>query len=293
MTKLEKYLIPSSINKNCSPLGIVIPFVRNTSPRISILLFYDYRTGRVERHLINAEKELYNNKQKYDTDVFMFKGKKYLIDNSEDYLINDKWNNLKFDNSLLNDGRLSKGFYKLFMHELIRDYLFTTIQFHESISYKFTNMNTIRRWTHPINKWLDTADLPLGSGDLSAKEKTIIHNDTYHSLKKIAGERSNFLIKTDFSKPLLLNVPTQFVNVFDSFENISDILKFESLKSKDYTLGISDLKSTIKFKGCNNIDTIEKRIRTFNNNILLRLNKMNNTPYPIIRNSTYFLFNDT
>lgn len=57
MTQLHKYLIPNSIDKIYAPLGIVISFVRNTSPRISILVYYDFRTGRIERHLINAEKE--------------------------------------------------------------------------------------------------------------------------------------------------------------------------------------------------------------------------------------------
>lgn len=46
----QDYLLPANINlKNNSPIGIVLPIIIAKPFKISILIFYDYRTGRVEK----------------------------------------------------------------------------------------------------------------------------------------------------------------------------------------------------------------------------------------------------
>jgi len=114
----------------------------NQTDLISLLLFLDFRTGRVERYLINSSnKDLIKKGVDYKEDWYFFwNNEKYKIFHENEHIINTEFTSL----SRLNDGQLTRTFYINFMSELLRDYL----QFNNS--FLDGNMASLKKLTSPL-----------------------------------------------------------------------------------------------------------------------------------------------
>ena len=116
---------------------------------ISILLFLDFRTGRVERFIINSSNPTLNlNKNKkgigldYKEDLFFtWNNEKFKVLHDSDH---GPWIDGETILSQLGDGKLNRKYYAFFIAELIRDYL--------KFFYSFNNGNiaSLRKLTLPI-----------------------------------------------------------------------------------------------------------------------------------------------
>jgi len=165
--EMKRYLLETSIknniqkdydNLNKNVVGAVL--VYNTKVKeldygepgsfnrinlISILLFLDFRTGRVERFIINSSDPKLNTK-KIDVGVD-YKEDLYFTWNNERYKVfhedEHSWGKLT-DLSTLGNGKLTKHYFILFMAELVRDYL------KYFNSYLNGNVASIRKLTSPI-----------------------------------------------------------------------------------------------------------------------------------------------
>jgi len=121
--KIQKFLV----GKNTNLIGTVLAFKRgknltNTlgfSAIFSYILYFDHRTARVERYLINANTKDVNHVNKYidlkqSTNIFHALQFKLLEE--------------------LNDGKLDRNFYSIFMLELLRSYVGYAPQYRCSVN---------------------------------------------------------------------------------------------------------------------------------------------------------------
>jgi hypothetical protein len=143
----QQYLMPKNTDK--TPLGIILAIHKNVPFKISILIFYDYRTGRIERYLVNSEKDINTSHWKdINNDIFIYKNQKFLLNNSHEH-DSESLDMQNIYNPLINDGKLSLDFFKMFIYELMRDYIYILSYEGGAPSYNYTNMDVIRRLTHP------------------------------------------------------------------------------------------------------------------------------------------------
>lgn len=260
------YLTPKNISPNVSPIGIILPFQITKPFKISILLFYDYRTGRVERYLVNSEKNIANTLWSTDeiSDVFYFKGKKHMIDNRK---IHEKTCLQDIYNPMLNDGLMSPDFYKAFIQELMRDYMATLLLTERGHSFNYTNMDVIRRLTHP------NFSNAIGSGWVAVNEEESLHASKHVRVERIAEKDNPLFLKTDFSKVLLLHEPRKFKDIFLKWLNSGNRVMCEPLEIKNNSQGLLDLKRTLDIKSIKSLSELDCRIRSFNYHIVLKLSR--------------------
>lgn len=263
-----KYLLPKNIDKKDSAIGIVLAFQLSTPIRVTILMFYDYRTGRIERYLVNSSQDLWNwrNINKDTTSKFSFKNNKYLVDNKDIHSLVD------FEgiyNPILKDGKFSQKFYENFINELLRDYLFSLVKLGKPVSFNYTNMDIIRALTRP---YLMLEKFSMGSGVTTDLEQERIHNDNYFKLRNILPYSPKEWLTTDYKLNLVIHIPQKFEKVFEDADK-NDKTHFKVLPSKDYTQGVIDLRRSLEIKTLTSLSDLESRIRTFNFNIVEQLRK--------------------
>lgn len=262
------YLLPKNVDKKDSAIGIVLPFQIFTPIRITILLFYDYRTGRIERYSVNSSQEMWKwkNVNKDTVSNFSFKNNKYIINNKDLHSITDFTG---IYDPILHDGKFSQKFYEHFINELLRDYIFSLAKLKKSVSFNYVNMDIIRALTRP---YFLTENHSMGAGFLQDKEQEIIHNDNYFKLKNIMPFYPKEFITTDYNLNLLIHIPRKFENVFENADKNKKTI-FKVLPIKDYSQGVIDLRRSLEIKTITSLPELEYRIRTFNHNIVEQLKK--------------------
>lgn len=261
-----EYLTPKNISPHVSPVGIILPFQITKPFKISILLFYDYRTARVERYLVNSEQNIANTSWSADkvSDIFWYNGQKHLIDNRS---IHEEMSYNDIYSPLLTDGLMSQDFYKAFIIELLRDYIMTLSALGQGHSYSYTNMDIIRRLTNP---WFP--ETQLGSGVIDHKDGKTIHLSKNIKSHNIKIKENILFLKTDFNKPLLIHEPRKFQNLFKRFISTNDFI-FEPLQIKDNSQGLIDLKRTLNIKSVKSLADLDSRISSFNHNVVFKLTR--------------------
>lgn len=263
-----KYLMPKNVDRKDSAIGIVLAFQLFTPVRVTILLFYDYRTGRIERYLVNSSLDSWNwwNIFTSNTSNFSFNKDKYLVENKDIHSLVDFQG---IYNPVSKDGKFSLKFYEDFIQELMRDYLWELVKQGKPQSFNYTNMDVIRSLTRPS---LMLKRFNMGSGVMSDTEKEKINDDDYLKLRNIRPYSPDCFIKTDYKLNLLIHVPKKFEKRFESAD-IDEKTFFKALPVQDYSQGVIDLKRSLQIKTVTSLSDLESRIRTFNYNIVEQLRK--------------------
>jgi len=302
--KLQKYLLETSINKekqsvttniNSNVLGAVLAFNTNikcnetfkTFNSLSLLVFLDLRTGRVERYLINSSDPKANDKGiDYKEDLyFTWENNKYRVFHDFEHSALDTTNL-----SEIGDGKLNIKFYSIFMAELLRDYL------HYFISFKNSNIATLRKLTAPIksptydyskiedNKTFSIQEnnpkikSGLGTGRISELEKNLINESYDYKLKDFEPFYAHKFIKNSDSptskNKWIIFVPKQLNNKM--IENWFNHFNFNLIYVNRNELPqlTKDFSRTLSIKTIPNIDNINTRIKTFNYNIVKNLQNL-------------------
>jgi hypothetical protein len=190
--KVRKYLLETniddnsqSVKKNENVFGAVLAY--NTKVKevdygepgsfnrfnlISVLLFLDFRTARVERYIINSSNPKLNlNKKNIGVD---YKKDLYFTWNNERYkLFHDLEHGPLRDETILSqlgDGKLTRKYYVFFIGELLRDY------FQLFGHFKDGNIASLRKITLPTKpaKFDENGKMissQLGVGKLLNNEK--------------------------------------------------------------------------------------------------------------------------
>lgn len=237
-------------------------------------MFFDYRTGRVERYLVNSEKDILNTPWTFKNNTFSFENKNYIINRTEEHKIPDF---SEVYAPLLNDGNLSSAFYRDFLSELKRDYIFSLDIRKQSYSYNYTNMDVIRMITRPSIDF--DADYQMGSGIIPHKDGELIQFSKNLKLKNFKWRESEIFFKTNFDLPFLIHVPKKFINT----EKDTQKVKLRELEIKNNCQAIMDLKRSLQIKTVTSLSDLDYRIRVFNYNFpdLLKKNE-------IIKDHEYF-----
>ena len=231
MTNLQKYLLGNEQHDK-NVIGTVLGFsttiltqkknklpkqnplsISNNSNRVSIFMFLDFRTGCIERYLINVSNLGPLTSTDFKEDVyFTWQGERYKMFHEFDHAPQtSNW-------SLMNigDGKLTKSFNFIFMVELIRDYLLW------EKSYNNGNMGSLRKLTTPQTPIQYSEDNPeelktssSGTGKLRKVEIEAIHESNHFSIKdfyQFNAERFiNYEKRTSDNKYTIL-APHKFKN---------------------------------------------------------------------------------
>jgi hypothetical protein len=286
--KIKNYLLPKNVDLNKeNVLGIILGFhnILKNKDELAVLLYYDFTTGRIERFLVNTPNKNVKDSYNFYNDYYYFNKKKYHIDLSEEHIPSKTiYDIYTFNQDIMNDGKLSTSFFKLFMFELLRDYLSNLLIFNRYISYDNPNMNLLRKLTSPLDwdfivNYLNNnniKDFKLGSGILNKKIENIINNDKNIKLKDISMFYHNQpLIKKNDNLPSIIYVPYIFkpISITKTLSKQNKII-VKILDKKDYSTSLLDLKSSLKFKEIENIQQLTNRIKHFNYHIGKRLEKL-------------------
>lgn len=325
--RIKSYLLETRINNklqraytNLNVNGIILAF--NTKIKyndnsnkyylLSLLLYLDLRTARVERYIMNSSDPIMNNKGiDFKEDVFyMWNNKKYKLFHKDKYTNTDLNDKL----SALGDGKLTRKFYELFMYELTRDYLI------KNISYKDGNMLSLIKLTAPTKHLIPivqqdslsndnnnnddlqlekdneiTKSFDLGTGVLNEVEKQAIAQSSNYSLKnfepfvakkfwmnecRFYGHRTLYFKDDNHRHRLgikfVVFVPKQLKNtsVEYHYDNINLTLIYT--QRKELPPIVNDLTRTLSMKTVKSPAQIYQRIKTFNYNIEKKLTKWTN-----------------
>lgn len=241
---------------------------------ITVLLFLDLRTARVERYLINSSDPKANEK---GTD---FKKDLYYTWNDERYkLFHDDEHEIEPTSltSSLGNGKFTSKFFTFFMSELLRDYLVTETSFFDG------NIATLRKITKPIKEFpkplnFDNKNLIIksaGTGELNEIEKDAISKSSDYSLPKIEGFKAQRFFNNkllDNSKAIIY-VPKQFKqNIIESwYFSAFHGCKLVYANMIDLSQIVKDLNRTISMKTLQHPSQISSRIQIFNYNVVKNL----------------------
>jgi len=273
---LKKYLVGNT-KETENLYGTILGFRKmidynktfKTFNHFSFLLFYDHRTGRIERYLINSSKidETRLNKENIEgyNEKIVYNGKEYNAYYEDEHIINE----VSSFNRLL-DGKLNRKFYTLFMFELFRDYL------QYETSYFNGNMANLRAWTLPlefrenINKETNEIEkFPLGTGNIELLIKPLAARNQeveYFDAKRYR-ETNNQIIR-------VINVPKVFANKYLSDMLLEYKLKLNPVITKECPQCIIDLRRSINIRDINNSADLRRKIKIFNYNISKKLEKL-------------------
>lgn len=265
-------------------LGSVLSFSKKIQYNISydyfsFILYVDHRTGRIERYAINTTQPTENINTINDTsDVYFFNNDKYKIFHEDEHRLD---NIEKIGLYNLNNGKLTSKFYNLFMVELIRDWIFIESSYNNpENSYSNPNMVTIRKLTSPIkakeyenNKLITPA---LGTGIINENDGNLIHKNRKHKLLDYTPFNAKRFINIPEEIKKTIFIPKQFKfkhhNIL--YENMG--INLISINRNELPQLIKDLVRSINIKNIENSHDLSRRIKTFNFNIVKRLQKLEN-----------------
>ena len=307
--KITKYLLETSINDwpeaeiqnvkhNKNTLGAILAFntkVKEDKPGknfnlISLLLFLDFRTARVERFIINSSNPTLNLNKK-DVGVDYRKDLTFVWNNEKFNVFHDLelgiWN--KGDQSTIlsqiGDGKLTRKYYIYFITELLRDYLkyFT--------SFRNGNIASLRKLTLPIepaklDKNGNIVESATGSGLINNKEnlgKLLHESSEYRKNDFDVFKAYNFISnKYDDINPtndqiMTIFIPNGLKN--GSLDHMLNSLNYNVVYANKGELSqlVKDFSRTLSIKTIRNTDDIVKRIKYFNYNIVRHLKKYGET----------------
>jgi hypothetical protein len=264
--------------------------------KLSLLLFLDFRTGRVERYLINSSNPNLNQEGidfKEDLSFYLNNVKYRMFYEDVHWAGTSKASLTKLSD--MNDGILSRRFYLFFMAELIRDYLFFNNSFLDG------NMASLLKVTTPIQlakfeKITDPKQIKdgevyikqnenvknfyvkkwpsLGTGRLiTDEEKKEINNSTDYILKDLTPFEA-FKFIEDNNKILTFFVPNQFKSNY--LVNLFEKNKINLIYANRNELPqiVQDFVRTLNIKSVKRPQDITLRIKFFNYNIVKRLKNM-------------------
>jgi hypothetical protein len=119
--------------------------------------------------------------------------------------------------------------------------------------------------------------LPMGSGGLAPEERTLYQLKTNVKLANLVANYSDTYLPLNFNKPFIIHIPHKFDNFF--LDSNTQKLEFKVLDNKDCSQSIKDLKRTLNFKDINHINDIDKKIRTYNDNVSHKLKEYQKEHY--------------
>lgn len=293
MTNIQKYLLGTDKNLSNNVIGTVLAFstkldtetplkitkdnttALNTPVTISTLVFLDFRTGRIERYLINASIHTFGKSTTLDVDFkndvyFTWKGERYKI--FHDHVGGDQ---AKFSLINLGDGKITQAFNLIFMVELFRDYLI-----YES-SYNDGNIASLRKITSPITEKIEDINSKVktsssGTGHLTSEELEAINQSNEYRLNDFKPFKAecfiNYKNKNKDNKHTIL-VPNNLANT-----SIKELFNYGHVNivysnKKELPQIVKDFTRSFYIKNINNIHNISLRIRSWNYNITKRLKK--------------------
>jgi hypothetical protein len=201
--------------------------------------------------------------------------KKYRIFHEDEYKINEL-----SSLSDINDGKLTRKFYFLFMLELIRDYLYY------ETSYNNPNIASLRKLTYPNKfKEIDNKNKlvtpALGIGNLDNLDKKVINNSYDYRLKDFETIHSKRFVNDfdlDFNSNSInkytIFVPNKFnnINLNDYFNNLN--INLININRNELPQLVKYLIRTLNIKNIQNTKDLAKRIKIFNYNIIKNLEKL-------------------
>uniref|UniRef100_A0A896Z1S0 Uncharacterized protein n=1 Tax=Coniophora puteana TaxID=80637 RepID=A0A896Z1S0_9AGAM len=283
------------IGNNTSLYGTVLAFRKSwkknnpSAPYYSFFVYYSHETGRIERFLYNeGSKDLDKPTLKLEdfesynpiTDTGLnFNDKDLSTEYIENYkqTVQEKYPNILFNFQLLNDGKLNKQFYDLFILELMRDYFFT------ELSFGLCDMRVLRHFTTPIVDSVTQSDYKdrLGCGKINKKAFNKIINE-YSTDNKNNKELIEKITKNleyclcffrapkfirffkDKDSIINVNVPENFQHKFSNTIVNHSNLNLISVPNENLPKSILDLKSFINTRKISNRDDLRRRVIDFN-----------------------------
>ena len=293
MTNLQKYLLGNE-QQDKNVIGTVLGLsttvktenktklpkqnplsITNNSNRISIFMFLDFRTGRIERYLINVSNLGVLTSPDFKEDVdFTLHGERYKMFHEFDLVPQTKtWSLMNID-----DGKLTKLFNFIFMVDLIRDYLLW------GYSYNDGNTATLRKLTTPKTPIQYSEDNPeelktssSGTGKLRKVEIEEIKTSGDYSIKEFyqfnAERFINYEKRTSDNKYTIL-VPHNFKN--PTTEQLFNHSNYDLSYAHRSELPPIVREFTISFyiKNISCIHSVSSRIKTWNCQINKKLKKL-------------------
>jgi hypothetical protein len=249
---------------------------------ISLLLFLNFRTGRVERYIINSSNPTMNlNRKNIGVD---YKKDLYFTWNNEKYKVFHDWDHGDDRGetilSILGDGKMSSKYYLFFINELIRDY------FRYFGSYKNGNIASLRKLTFPIEAGvMDNTGIKIGLGVGMTNEKEnlpklIKESKIYKDKEFISYNAYNWIengygnVEPTKDNKLIIFIPNGLKNAM--IENFLYDLNYKVIYTNKGELSqlVQDFSRTLSIKTVKNVDDIVMRIKSFNYNIVKQLERM-------------------
>lgn len=248
MNKIIKYLQGSESNNY---LGTILGIQKGKHSKLNsiptaVLLYFDQRTGRIERYLVNSADQ---------------QPVKILLDHEKYHMPQEQFS---FKN--LDDGKLDTRFFNSFLLELFRDYM------HTSHSFKICDMNNIRNYTLPLYEYGDESNPNIKK--ISIGSRTRIPNTVL--LKGTQAFINKRFVELNSSVPYILNTP-QFLN---SYSNKGSLESVWNIKLNPYVIDAKSPQALYDFKICFNNRTVldlshlNDQIIEFNKRILEKLNRL-------------------
>jgi len=217
---------------------------------LSFLVFFDHRTGRIERFLLNTRTAAATNGN-ISPITPSIEEIKHIGNNPE-----DSFNNLF-------NGKLDRGFFGIFLFELVRDYLTT------GDSYKSTDMREIRECCLPFRVIEGSSGRQIVGG--GPDESITRYPDEWHPLNV------QEFIKLDKSKKFTLLIPRIFFSRVLRESMLAYTFDLKPIESKSILPKcILDLKSSISSKLVTNSADLSTKVMIFNRNSVKYLRNKNN-----------------
>lgn len=291
MNNLHKYLIGNDNNRKSNDIGAVLAFTTkisvenvDTKPiapfktyeRLSVLMFLDFRTGRIERYLINVSNLGLINiplTTDFKEDVyFTHQGEKYRIFHDNEHLYNPDHTESSLFN--LGDGILSKDFYRIFITELFRDYLIYWT------SYNDGNMASLRKISIPVEHMVNedgNKQMSSGTGRTTDIEMSAVEASPHYRVKDFeqyqADKYLDYGLRGAENKYNIF-IPKNFEDkAMSALFNAGAFNLIPSTRG-DLPQVCTDFVRTFNIKKVNNIHSTSLKIRTWNYEITKRLKRM-------------------
>jgi hypothetical protein len=257
---------------------------------ISILLFLDFRTGRVERFIINSSDPTLNLKVNKKSLGLDYKEDLYFTWNNEKFKVlhdsdHGPWINGETVLSQLGDGKLNRKYYAFFIAELMRDY------FKYFNSFNNGNIASLRKLTLPIepakiDKDGEIIKSAIGTGKTYKEENLVnlLHDSIEYRKRDFFAFKAHKFITNTNDEPTSEDKWTIFIPQFlknEMVNNWLNNLNYNVIYANKSELSqlVKDFNRTLSIKTISNVDDIVIRIRQFNYNIVRQLKMKESSSY--------------
>jgi hypothetical protein len=261
--KISHYNYLQGTDNTNNFLGTILAIHRNSTHSFSVLddlpfsvlLYFDHRTGRVERYLANSK----------DSQAV-----KIMLRNEKHHIFHPQ---MSFENMTFTEGRINNEFFYTFVLELYRDY------FWYNNSFKICDMNYLRNYTLPLNAEDDEkedSEMGLGTG----KEMSFGTGRKLPNCIPLRGTdvfKADQFIKLNPKKTATVNIPNKLSgaflkNVLKQNLNI-ELIPNKIIKDKSPDC-LMDLKRTFNARKITKLKDLNNIVIEFNNNMHNKLINM-------------------